>query len=169
MTDEKKLIIDGLRFSYNGVFDILDFYKTVEDWIREKGYERELKKKLEHVKPNGKELEWHIEIWKKPNDWSKTFISMRAMFKNIKELEMVKAGAKRRLNQGEVLVIFDAWFETDLQGRWQQKPSYYFLRTLFDKYIYMFWGEKERMTTPLANDTYALHKRLKAFFSLYRY
>lgn len=169
MTDEKKLVLDAVRLSYNGLFDIFEFYKEVEKWMRERGYEKEIKKKLEYTNPTGKELEWHIEMWKMPNDWAKVFISMRAMFKNIKEVEMVKGGAKRVLNQGEVLIIFDAWLETDLEGRWQQKAPYFFLRTLFDKYIYMFWGEKEKLTNPLTKDTYDLHKRLKAFFNLYRY
>lgn len=169
MTDEKKIVIDGLRLSYNGVFDVVEFYKEVENWMKENGYEKELKKKLEHVKPTGKDIEWHIEIWKFVYDWAKVYISMRAMFKNVKEVEMVKAGATRKLNQGDVIILFDAWLEMDLEGRWQQKAPYFFLRTLFDKYVYMFWGEKEKITTPLTKDTYALHKRLDAFFKLYRY
>ncbi|MBW2980841.1 hypothetical protein KY360_05485 [Candidatus Woesearchaeota archaeon] len=169
MTDENKLVVDGLRLSYNGIFDIIDFYKTVEDWIRENGYEKEIKKKLEHVIPTGKKLEWHIEIWKQVYDWARIVVSMRALFNNVKEVELEKAGAKRRLNHGDALIIFDAWLEMDLEGRWQQKPGYFFLRTLFDKFVYMFWGEKEKVTTPLKNDTYKLHKRLTAFFNLYRY
>ncbi len=169
MTDENKIVVDGLRLSYNGIFDIIEFYKTVEDWTRENGYEKELKKKLEHVLPAGKNLEWHIELWKQVYDWARIVVSMRALFKNVKEVEMVKAGAKRRMNEAEVLIIFDAWLEMDLEGRWQQKAPYFFLRTLFDKYIYMFWGEKEKLTGPLTKDTYNLHKRLRAFFNLYRY
>ena len=37
---EKKIVIDGLRFSYNGPFDIIEFYKEVEDWIKENGMEK---------------------------------------------------------------------------------------------------------------------------------
>ena len=149
MTDENKIVVDGLRFIYNGLCDIVDFYKIVEKWIRENGYEKEIKKKLEHVMPSGKNIEWHIEIWKQKFDWARIVI--------------------RRLNEADVLIQFDAWLEMDLEGRWQQKAPYYFLRTLFDKYVYMFWGEKEKLTGPLAKDTYNLHKRLKAFFDLYRY
>ena len=46
---EKKVLVDALRFSYNGPFDVIEFYKFVEDWIREHGMEKEIKKKLEHV------------------------------------------------------------------------------------------------------------------------
>ena len=45
----KKFVVDGMKLSYNGPFDIVEFYKKVEDWISAKGKEKEIKKKVEHV------------------------------------------------------------------------------------------------------------------------
>ena len=166
---EKKLVVDTLRLSYNGAFDIIEFFKEVEDWISENGYEKELKMKSEHVLKDSKKVEWHIECWKAPNDWGRQVISMRALISNLKDIEVKKGKSRRRINCGDVMIIFDAWFKTDLEARWHQKPGYYFPKILFDKYIYRFWGEKEKWTEPLRKDTYSLHKRLNAFFNLYKY
>lgn len=162
---EKKVIVDGLRLSYNGSFDVIEFYKKVEDWIRENGLEKETKKKLEHVIPKGKKIEWFIECWKNVADYAKTVVRMRALLNNVREVEVMKEGSKIKLNQGDVLIILDAFLETDIEGRWQQKPWFFFLSSLFDKFI---WRVKEKFDEPLRRETNDLHKTLTDFFNSYK-
>ncbi|MBS3097529.1 hypothetical protein J4209_01895 [Candidatus Woesearchaeota archaeon] len=164
---EKKIVVDQLRLSYNGVFDINDFYNAVEDWIQEKGMEKETKKKLEHVMPHGKKLEWYIECWKSVASYAKTIVRMRALFDEVKEVQIVKNKSKRRLNQGKVLIILDGILETDIEGSWQQKPLFYFMRALVDKYIWKFHTNKYE--APLIDEVYDMHKTLKKFFARYNY
>jgi len=42
MSEEKQVLYD-LRTMYSGPFLVEDFYADVDRWIREKGYEKELK------------------------------------------------------------------------------------------------------------------------------
>ena len=42
---EKKQVLYDLRTSYNGPFVVEEFYAEVDNWIREKGHEKEQKKK----------------------------------------------------------------------------------------------------------------------------
>ena len=85
---EKRLVVDNLRLNYNGVFDVIDFYKEVEDWIARHGMEKETKKKGEHIKPKGKEIEWFIEIWKMPVDYAKVVIRLKALMTDVQEVEI---------------------------------------------------------------------------------
>lgn len=163
---EKKILVDGLRLSYNGPFEVVEFYRFVEDWIQSRGKEKELKKKLEYSTPNGKKIEWNIEIWENIADYAKSVVRMRALFNDVKEVYIVKDKHKRKINAGQVLIIFDGYLETDLQGRWQQKPGFYFMRALFDKYIYKFWSEKHDEV--VRKDVTELHTKLKEFFEMYR-
>lgn len=163
---EKKIVIDGIKLNYDGAFDIVEFYKKVEDWIAAKGKEKEIKKKLEHVEPSGKKIEWFIEIWEDVTEYARTIVRMRALFDNVREVKIKKEKKRGRLNKGNVLIILDGIFETDIAGKWQQKPIFYFLRAVVDKFIYKFYMNK--IEDKLAKDVYELHDSLSDFFNSYK-
>lgn len=164
---EKKLVVDNLRLGYNGILNINDFFNKVEDWARDNGFERELKKNFEHVFPEGKKVEWIIELWKQPVDYARIVIRLRALFDNLKEIELKRHGTIALMNQADVFIIFDGYLETDFEGRWEQKPTFFFLRAIFDKYIYKLHTEK--FNVDVIQQTYDLHRKIRAFFNLYRY
>jgi len=47
-----------------------------------------------------------------------------------------KDGVTIQLNKGKVNFVFDAYIETDYEHRWEGKPLFYFLRVIFDKYVF---------------------------------
>ena len=47
-----------------------------------------------------------------------------------------KEGVKIKINQGKVMMIFDGYLVSDYEGKWKGKPLIYFLRTIFDKYVF---------------------------------
>ncbi|MBW2976462.1 hypothetical protein KY347_03375 [Candidatus Woesearchaeota archaeon] len=168
---EKKQLVYDLRLSYNGLLSIEEFYAEVEKWLTEKGMYKDLKRKSEDVTSKGKKVEWVIECWKSPVRAVKQVVRLRALFNNVREIKLRKKEKKHtlRLNQADVLIVIDGFLETSLTGRWTQKPLYSFFRTLYDKYIWMIGSTiTERHEGPVTEDCYDLHKRLKAFFSLYK-
>jgi len=163
---EKKFVIDGMKLSYNGPFDITEFFKRVEDWIQAKGKEKEIKKKVEHVEPKGKNIEWFIEIWEDIGEYARPIVRLRALFTDVKEIKLTKGKRKKKLNKGNALIIIDGILETDREGKWQQKPVFYFLRAITDKFIWRFYMNK--IEDKLAKDSYELHDTLKDFFGGYK-
>ncbi len=161
---EKKTVLHELKLSYNGPVKINDFYKEVEDWIKKKGMNKELKKKMERLTPKGKKMEWTIECWKNLAHHSKEVVRLRSMFNEVKEIEVNKNGRRIKTQQADILLIFDGILETDLSEKWEQKPVFYFVRALVDKYIWKFYTEKDDGV--VASDTYDLERTLKAFFNL---
>ena len=91
---------------------------------------------------------------------------MRALFTDVKEIKVKKGKRKKRLNSGNALIIFDGILETDISGKWQQKPVFYFLRAVVDKFIYKFYMNK--FEDKLAKDVYELNDTLKEFFDSYK-
>ncbi|MBW2990037.1 hypothetical protein KY358_07010, partial [Candidatus Woesearchaeota archaeon] len=138
----------------------------VEDWISKKGKEKEIKKKLEHVEPKGKNIEWFIEIWEDLNEYTRTVVRLRALFTDVKETKIMKGKSKKRVNKGNVLIVLDGILKTDLAAKWQQKPWFYFLRAITDKFIYKFYLNK--FEDALAKDVFELHDELKDFFGSYQ-
>jgi len=161
---EKKIIVYDLRLSYNGPLKIVDFYKEVENWMNRKGMNKELKKKMEKLTAKGKQLEWTIECWKNLTHFAKDVVRLRSMFNNVREIEVKRNGRRIKMQQADVLLIFDGILETDLAHKWEQKPTFYFLRAMVDKYIWKF--HTERYDGIVAADTYDLQKTLQAFFNL---
>ena len=164
---EKKLVVDNLQLAYNGIFNIHDFFVKAEEWARENGFERELKKNFEHTFPEGKKVEWLVELWKQVSESERVTIRVRALFNNLRDVELKRHGVVALLNQADVFIIFDGFLETDYEARWEQKPTFFFLRAVFDKLIYKFYTDKYHVDVIQA--TYDLHRKMKAFFNLYRY
>lgn len=162
---EKKFVIDGMQLTYNGPFDIIQFYKTVEEWIASKGKGKDTKKKTEHVDPKGKKIEWFIEIWEDVNEYTRTLVRLRALFTDLKEAKVKKRRTKK-LNKGNVLITLDGILETDLQGKWHQNPVFYFARYIADKFFYKHYKTPDE--DKLAADVNNLHDTLTNFFGSYK-
>jgi len=164
---EKKSVVDGLTLNYTGTFDIEEFYKTVEDWREFHRREKEIKKKLEKVTTSGKSIEWSVELWREIDQHNKFMTRVKALFSDVTEIESKKEGYNKRLQKGHALIILDAFLESDYHHEWIMKPWIYFLRAVFDRYVYNFWTE--RYVSKLRAETYDLHKTMNAFFHLYPY
>lgn len=162
---EKKHIVYDLMLKYNGPLSIENFYEETEKWMREKRLHKELKRKSEQVTSKGRRIEWIIEAWKNFDSDNKEVVRLRALFDNVKELKLKKKGHTLSTNNGDVFIIIEGFLETQLAKRWTEKPLFVFLRTLFDKYIWVILGKYDGN---VQEDCYDLHKRLKAFFELYK-
>jgi|TARA_B100001964_G_C14259068_1_gene614264 hypothetical protein len=166
---EKKHVVNELRLSYNGPLSIEEFYAEVAKWMDEKGMQKDLKKKSEDVASKGKKIEWIIEAWKEATHVVRYVIRIRALFDNVKESRIKRKGHNIRINQADALIVIDGFVETELKHQWTANPLTIFFRTLFDKYIWNIGStETERLEGPATDLSYDLHKRLKAFFELYK-
>ncbi len=165
---EKKQVLYDLRTAYNGPFIVEDFYAEVDSWIKENGFEKEPKKKSEHVTKNGKRIEWIIEAHRHLDDLHHGVIVLMALLDNVKEVNIKKDGKKIRINNGDVLINIDGWINSHIHGSFYQvKPIYYFIRTLIDKFVYNFWSDKYDGT--VASDCHSLFKRIRAFFKVQKF
>ena len=165
---ETKQVLYDLRTTYNGPFLVEDFYAEVENWIKEKGYEKEPKKKMERVTKNGKKIEWVIEIHHQLDELHHSVVVFRALLDNIKEAVIKKDGKKIRINNGDALINIDGFIESYVHSSvYQVKPVYYFIRALIDKFIYNFWSFK--YDGAVNSDGRELFKRITSFFNLQKY
>jgi hypothetical protein len=164
---ERDIIVDKMRMTYEGLFSVSELYKMMDEWFEEKNYDKKELKNVENVTPEGKYVEILIEPWKKVTDYAKNVIRIRMIMTNIKDVEVEKDGVKVRLNQGKIQMVFDAYLETDYENRWEQKPMFFLIRTLFDKYFYKPFTHG--FHAGVKADLNDLVTRIKSFLNLYRY
>ncbi|MBS3135594.1 hypothetical protein J4401_01410 [Candidatus Woesearchaeota archaeon] len=163
---EKKLVIDALRFNYTGMFDIEEFFKEIADWTKENGYERDTKKKLQHVEQDGKKIDYIFELWKDITEDSRSVIRIRALMKDVIDFTLERGDSRRNMQKGHILVIIDGFLETDLEHRWEQKAWYIFVRTLWDKLVWRYW--MSRYDGIVSAASYKLYNKLYSYCKRYK-
>jgi len=108
-----------------------------------------------------------FEPFRKFTDYAKSIVKIRAQFQKVKDVVVERDNKKVKLQEGTVLISFDGILETDYEHRWESKPVFYVLRTVFEKYLYRpFISGFER---GVREDTMALKNNLKAFLNLTKY
>ena len=164
---EREIVVDKLTLTYEGLFSVKELYKVIDSWLAEKSYDKRENKNYEVVNPDGKYIELELEPWKKITTYAKNVFFIRIYCMNVKDVEIEKDGVKMKLNQGKVHIVFDAYLETDYENEWEGKAIFYFLRQVFDKYI--FKPFTDGFENGVKEDLMHLHDRIKSFLNLYRY
>lgn len=164
---EKYVVVDKLRLTYEGLFNVTELYKLIDGWFRTKSYDKAELKNVEKIKPEGKFIEIELFPWRKLTDYAISRIRIRIIMTGVKEVMVEREGAKVKLNQGNIQMVFDGYLETDYENRWEQKPIFYLLRGIVDKYIYRSYLEGYKEV--VKQDINHLMTQIKAFLNLYRY
>jgi len=164
---ERNLIVENVSVSYSGLFDVREFYKVIDDWLKAKGYDKVIVKHKEYMTETGKNIEILMAPYKKVTDYIKNYIKMWIGINNVKEVEVKKGKTRVKINKGEIMVVLDGWLELDYEHRWEQKPMFFFLRILIDKFIHR--SEIDKYGVDLINEISELHDEIKSFLGLYKY
>lgn len=165
---EKSLVINGMQFNYKGVFEFDELIKAINKAVEERGYAKHEKKFEEKVKPEGKEMFIELRPRKAKTAYYQLMIKMRITMKNVTEVQVKLDDIPRKMNKGEINIIFDAWTTTDYENRWGNKPWFYFLKGIINKYIYKFPLEAG-FSGEVADDTRYVYNQVRAALGLYKY
>ncbi len=164
---ERTVVIDKLRLTYEGLFSVLELYNLINNWLEQKNYDKREIKNVEVIKPEGKYIELELLPWKKYTDYVKSEIRFRILMSEVKEVEVEKDGVKVKLNQGRIQFVFDGYLTTDYENRWENKPTFFFIRTVWDKFVYKpFTVGYQNM---VRSDVKDIHTQIKSSLNLYRY
>ena len=76
-------------------------------------------------------------------------------------MQVDKAAIKT--NQGTLRMIIDGYIISDRKNKWSQKPFYWFLSILFEKYFFKeHYGKAERW---IKSDVEDLHSKIKTYLN----
>ncbi len=163
---ERQIVVDGERLSHTGLFDVKGVIKIINDWSNDKKYFMVETHHTESVKDDGKYIDIRLEPFKKLTDYAKSVIKIRITVDKAKDKVVDIDKKKVKLYEGTVHFLFDGVLDTDYESRWEEKPIFYFLRTVFEKYVYAPFISKFEKT--VKNDVDVLKTNLKSYLNLYK-
>ncbi len=164
---ELRIIVDHLKLDYSGLMDVKELFKLINAWFNENGFELKEDKNFEQDLPEGRFIEYEITPWKKITNYNRYIFKIRALFKNLKKVEIIKENQKLLIEQGSVLIYFDGFIEHDYEHRWDATPFLMLFRTLCDKFIYRAYTE--RFENRLTNEMHLLYNEIQQFLNMHKY
>ncbi len=164
---EYNFVLKNQNIEYEGLFIVRDLYQVINKFLKDKGYDWKEPKHHEYIGDNSKYVELQLEPWKKVSDYVELVLRTNIKIYNMKDVVIEKDGRKLNMQKGKVVIRLDAILKTDYEGKWEEPPIKYFLRALFDKFIY------KRYTNNFANqlkqDAHELVSNIKSYLNLYNY
>jgi len=164
---ERRIVVDNLRLSYEGLFNLNELYLIMDKWFRERGYDKFERKNFEHVYKEGRQIEMEIMPWKKITDYAKIQTKIIMLFTDIKDTVIQVDGKDVRMNSGKCLFTFQGYLETDYEHKWESKAVLLFIRAIWDMWISKI--NTDKYEAYVADETMHLYQTIKAYLNLNRY
>lgn len=166
MMAERRVIVDGLKLNYKGMFHLEELYKLIDHWQREKAYTKHEINVNEQVFKDGRYVEAEMEPYKKISDYAKYVLNIKIIVKDMKDITTEIDGKRTTLNEGNVEVKLTGFLELDYEGRWERRPLFYFIRSIFDQFVYKV--NTERFEAGIMEEVNLLYSLVKGFLNLHR-
>ena len=166
---ERHLVIDRLKFSYEGLFNAAELYQLISSYFFEKGWDWYEKTNDEQVTPGGKQVLIILEPWKNISDYYKLKVRINLLMTDVKEVEVEHEGQTIRTNQGIVHFTIDGFVISDRKGKWTsgQKIWQWLFIIVMEKYFYR--NHLEKFSTWIKSDVEDLLYKIKTYLNTYKY
>ena len=164
---EVTLVVDHLKFRYEGLFNAAEIFNVISSFFFEKGYDWFEDMNEELITPEGKQLRMVLAPSKSTSDFYKIKAKIKVIMTNVKDVEVEHDGKTLRLNQGVVKMIIDGFVQSDRSGAWTKSPFYWFLTILGQKYF--FKNHFQKMETWIISDLDDMHQQLKTYMNTFKY
>ncbi|MBS3169667.1 hypothetical protein J4210_04220 [Candidatus Woesearchaeota archaeon] len=165
---EKNLIINNRELQYKGIFRAAELFSTINKALAERNYEKNEKKTEELVTEQGRRTYIELRPYKEKTNFAVLMIKIKITLDNVTEALETVDGSKRKFQDGDVLIIFDAWVMTDYEHRWTMKPWVYFWKSFINKYLYTFPLEAG-LPREVVSDTAHVYTAIKKLLHSYKY
>jgi len=164
---ERTLIIDQLKFGYDGLFNAAELHNLIAGWFFEKGWDWNEKMSEEQITPDGKQVRLVLEPWKSATDYHKLRIQIKLNMIDLKEVEIDHKNEKLRLDHGKVRMILNAYVLSDRNDWYASNPFMWFLSIIAEKYFFRHhFAKLERW---LESDVEDLHGKIKSYLNVFKY
>ncbi len=164
---EIKTLIDGKSISYEGVFNLRELYRTIDKWFKDHGYEKQEIKNWEDISESEKQIVLEIIPYKKVSDYARIDIRIFMIFSKMTEIEVEKDAIKVKLNKGRAEFYFDAYVVTDYENKWETRPIFYFVKNIFDKFIYKVYTSG--YDTEAIRDATDVENEIRSYLNMNRF
>lgn len=164
---EKFLVINGRELNYKGLFKADEMFAIINKSLERKGYEKREKKSEELVTETGRKTYIELRPFKVKSSFVTLMIKIKITLDNVTETVMEKDGIKNKFQLGDVSIVFDSWVLTEYRNRWNMKPLVYFIKGVFNKYVWTLPLEGT-VRGEVAIDTAYIYAQIKHLLNSYK-
>lgn len=164
---ERFTVVDQEKIIYKGFFDVTQLTRMIEQYFKTKAYDKRIVRDEEHVEKDSKYIHLWWEPYKKITDYIKFEIRIWVYITNVTQVEKDIDGIKTKINKGDFYITLDGFLITDYEHRWEEKPLYFFFRTIFDKFIYKM--QMAKYEALIKEHVMELKAEISSFLNLYRF
>ena len=154
------------RIKYDGIFDWEGLYHLIYRWFVSRNYYFE-ETSIKHKTPSplGAEVKMEMSGWRKTTPYVKEWVTIFFIFYDMREVEVIKDGKKKKLTKGKVIMEIHGYVETDWQNRWGTTQFGQYLKEFYDKFFIKkdlenIWWDR------LYYIMYKLHTEIKTFLDM---
>lgn len=165
---EKNLVVNNRELIYKGIFKADELFSVINQALEKRGYEKREKKTEELVREEGRKTYIELRPYKVMTNYVTLMIKIKIDLDGITEAVEEIKGEKRKFQQGDVKIVFDAWSLTDYENRWGMKPWAFFLKAFINKFIFNFPTETG-FTGLLVGDTAFVYAQIMKLLKSYKY
>jgi len=133
MAERKEVYKQKLK--KKGYWDYRELYNFCFEWLKEEGYRVKEKEYVEKLSGAGKEIILKWEASRRITDYFNNIIEVKWHILGMSDAEVEEDGKKVKMNKGEVAIVVRASLERDYENRWEDRPLWKFLRSVYEKYI----------------------------------
>jgi hypothetical protein len=125
------------KIKYDGLINFSEFYKFCYNWLsEERGFtgltETAYKEK---IKGDSKEIDIEWKGKSKATDYFMFEIKVTFQVIGLKDVEIVKEGAKIKINKGSVETKIKGTLVRDYEGKFETSATKKFMRSVYEKWI----------------------------------
>lgn len=132
---EKHTIISGDSVNYSGIFQLSELFSLMNSYLREVGYDKRVCTNNQETVDDLKIVTLSLKPYKVITDYVKFEIEI-SVDASVLDVEVTLNNQKQIVQKGNLGISFNAYVETDYAGQWESKSEYFFLRTVFNKFLY---------------------------------
>lgn len=164
---ERQTLVNKQQINYEGVFVVKELYDFFDSFMSKFGYNRYNIRNSETIKKSGRDMQMVFELQKPVSEYYMNVIRVNMHLTNVKDIEIEKEGYKINANQGNVNFKLDCISQQDFEHKWENKPGFFFIRVLFDRYLFKPFTTNYQGL--VMKDYRHFFNEIKAKLNLYRY
>ncbi len=164
---ERRLVIDHLKLTYEGLFNVNELYTTISSFFFDKNWDWLEIMNQEMITPDGKQVRIVLFPWKSSSDYYRLRMRVKIHCTDVKDVEVEHNGSIVRLGQGQVRITIDGYVVSDRFSYWEGKPWQWFISIILEKYLFKHHWDK--LETWLTSDVEDLFGRIKQYLNMTKY
>ena len=125
---EIEKVVDRRKLDYDGILSYSGFYKVIDEFFFEKGYDRQERINKEYVTPSGREVDLELIFWKKLTDYFESRIKFRIKIFNLEN------DPNKKMQHGKLMIMTDGYIRTDYDvvPKWRKNTGLFIIGKLFE-------------------------------------